>query len=143
MSRFSARYIQKLLDSSDVQHLAEIANILSSNPLTDFTLKYYNLPSALFVFIETQTWFAQGSRSGVWTYFEATDKTTQQQMAKALLAFAPKDFYQNYLLGMSHWQDTVFTERLDHWLDTNQERCNVWLVEHLQQYLALFRYHLI
>jgi hypothetical protein len=93
------------------------------------------------VAVEALAWFAQATRSGVWTYFEATMPERQQAMYEALVKFGPHGFAERYQFGMHRWRDSSAIAPLDFWIESNDDRASEWmrtvLREHRVEYKAL------
>ena len=134
MGRFSDEYLDELLARSDQIALAELQAILFSWHGRDSSQTDYKLPPAIFVYVETITWFSQAIRSGVWTYYEITPLDRQQAMREALVTWAPQDYAAQYGYGMSCWKDAQKIYALDRWIQDREESCNVWLMELLRQH---------
>jgi hypothetical protein len=97
----------------------------------------YGIPRSLFLFVECLAWFAQGIRSGVSTYFEATPLTRQQEMLTALRELAPKGFDEQYCVGMSSWTNAARVAGVDKWLQQNDDGNNTFLWRIAEQNRAL------
>ncbi len=97
----------------------------------------YGLPRALFLFVESLAWFAQGLRSGVWTYFEATPSVRQQEMLAALGDLAPKGFDEQYGAGMRGWAEPDQAAAVDRWLAQSDEENNAFLWRLAEQNRAM------
>jgi hypothetical protein len=134
MGRYSDEYLDELLARSDEVALAELQAILFSWHGRDTLQADYGLPSAIFVYVETVTWFAQAIRSGAWTYYEATPLTRQQAMREALGVWAPQDYAEQYGFGMSYWKDKRGIDALDKWMREREESCNDWLMQLLRRH---------
>jgi hypothetical protein len=141
MSRYSDKYLDALFDSSEYADLVMLQGILASPPHSNRVAPEYGLPTHFFVVVESLAWFAQATRSGAWTYFEATMPQRQQAMYEALVRFGPRDFAERYQFGMYHWRDSAAIAALDFWIESNDERANEWmrivLREHRAEYKAL------
>jgi len=83
MSRFSAEYVDDLLARGGYTELTELSAIICGSPSLRRDNPGWGLPEIPFVFVETLFWFAQGMKSGVWTYYEATPVARQEAMLKA------------------------------------------------------------
>ena len=104
--KFAIEYIDRLLADGSYDALVHLSSAICSSAQFDAALRDYGLPRFAFLFAETILWFAQGSRSGVWTYYyEATPRDRQDAMANALRELAPEDFAPRYERGMRDWQD--------------------------------------
>jgi hypothetical protein len=134
MGRYSDQYIDRLLARGDYDAMVELSGILFSSPDRDSRQPEYRLPSPVFVYVETLGWFAQASRSGVWTYYEATPAGRQEAMRQALAAWAPLGYAQRYAFGMHHWTDERQMEELDRWIRSNEALCNEWLLDHIRRH---------
>lgn len=113
----STEYLEKLCEEKDYSGLCWLSAVLCGSNRLEARGLTYGLPSALFLLIEGLTWFAQGQRSGVWTYFEATPQVRQQAMIEAFQQQDwPSDFSENYLFGMKNWSNPESVSMLDRWL---------------------------
>jgi hypothetical protein len=84
----------------------------------------YGLPTLLFNLVERLAWFAQATRSGVWTYFEATPPLVQQGMLASLQEDASRPrFAEQYRMGIRHWREPPALEPVDAWMLAH-DTCN-------------------
>src|SRR5258708_2971759 len=95
-SSVTRSYLDGLFASRDYDGLVWLSSMLCGTRGFNLRSPTYGLPRALFLFVESLAWFAQGLRSGVWTYFEATPSVRQQEMLAALGDLAPKGFDEQY-----------------------------------------------
>ena len=80
----SPAYLNTLCEAREYEGLTWISAVLCGSSSFDGTAAAYGLPTPLFLLVESLAWFAQGVRSGAWTYFEATPLAQQLAMLKAL-----------------------------------------------------------
>jgi hypothetical protein len=125
--KFSQSYLDALFSSPDAGKLVELSTYLHRAEGYSSNEPNYGYPQPVFVFVESLVWFAQGIRSGVWTYYEATPRARQDAMLSALECEAPRGFSTHYSLGMRNWQDRVKIEVVDTWLQDYEEDNNRWL----------------
>ena len=126
----STEYLKKLCDEKDYFGLCWLSSVLCGSTRFEAKDPTYGLPSALFLLVEGLTWFAQGQRSGVWTYFEATPIVHQRAMVKAFQEQEwPSDFSEHYLLGMENWRNSENIFMLDRWLVKKDDINNALLWE--------------
>lgn len=70
------------------------------------------------------------SRSGIWTYYEATPVSTQERISEQLEAFADlQEIAPHYLLGMKTWKETGRIEQVDEWIDRNEPAIELTLLQ--------------
>src|SRR5436305_2507990 len=116
MRRFAMSYIDSLLHGNSRCELAELSSIICSSPTFSKTAPDYGLPGPAFVFVETQLWFAQSLRSGVWSYYEATPQSRQEAFSKALRQYAPQSYADWYERGMADWKEEGRIAAVDRWM---------------------------
>jgi hypothetical protein len=139
MPRYADKYLDELFDSSEYLDLVMLQGILATPPLFNSALPEYGLPTHFFVVVEGLAWFAQSTRSGVSTYFEATLPERQQAMYDALVKCGPKDFAERYQFGMHHWRDSREVAPLDFWIKSNDHRASEWMRRVLREHRAEYR----
>jgi hypothetical protein len=125
--KYATEYIDRLSADGTYESLVHLSSAICSSAQFDPALRDYGLPRFAFLFAETLLWFAQGSRSGVWTYYEATPLERQDAMAGALREAAPGEFASMYERGMRDWQDETRIAALDTWMQAHDETANDWL----------------
>jgi hypothetical protein len=126
-------YVNGLIATRDDDELDWLSSAVCGCDQFDFQAPMYGLPKALFLFVESVSWFAQGLRSGMWTYFEAKSPMQQQEMLAALRDLAPAGFAEQYAIGMKVRTDAAQIAEVDEWLDQNDERNNAFLWQLLEQ----------
>jgi hypothetical protein len=136
-SSVTRSYVDGLFASRDYDGLVWLSSTLCGSPGFNPQSPTYGLPKALFLFVESLAWFAQGLRSGVWTYFEATPSARQQEMLAALRDLAPKGFDEQYGVGMSGWTDAAQAAAVDKWLEQNDDENNAFLWRLAEQNRAM------
>jgi hypothetical protein len=127
----STQYLTKLCDAREYDGLAWIAAVLCGGDQFRTESPTYGLPMPAFDIVERLSWFAQGTRSGAWTYFEATPPERQRAMLAVLEQDeAHPDFAAQYAFGMNNWRDAPILRPLDKWLDDNDELNNdlIWKI---------------
>jgi hypothetical protein len=118
----STPYLDRLCADRDYEGLARISSILCGSDRFNPTDPTYGLPDQAFCLVERLAWFAQGTRSGAWTYFEATPLARQSAMLSALSADAlHPDFAEQYNFGVHEWRVPSRSAMLDRWLDANDD----------------------
>lgn len=127
----SSDYLQRLCTAREYEGLVWISGVLcgSAHFRPDDTA--YGLPSAAFEVVERLWWFAQGTRSGTWTYFEATPPERQRAMLTRLEADASYPaFGEQYQIGMRDWRTPSALGSVDTWLEANDELNNniIWQI---------------
>lgn len=125
----SPQYLDRLCTDRDYEGLAWISAVVCDCQRFDPSDPTYGLPIPAFCLVERLAWFAQGVRSGAWTYYEATPLARQRAMVSALDADAIHPaFAEQYSLGMREWRSPSQMATLDEWLDRNDEANNriVW-----------------
>lgn len=128
MARYSERYLDALLDSAaPYDSLVELQGLLRLLPDYDESQPARGLPAYFFVVVETLQWFAQGARSGVWTYFEATPPPRQQAMADALQKLGADEWARRYQYGIDQWKDPAAIAALDIWMSAQDDATHQWL----------------
>jgi hypothetical protein len=127
VARYSPRYLDALLDSAAYDSLVELQGLLLRVPDYDVSQPARGLCPPFFVVVETLQWFAQGSRSGVWTYFEATPPQRQQAMTDALQKLGAHELARRYHYGIAQWRDPAAIAELDVWMRAQDEVAHQWL----------------
>jgi hypothetical protein len=127
-TRFSASYVDSLLEQADWQQLVELAGIVMSAEGFDATKPTHGLPVALFALIETLSWWG-AARSGSWTYYEATSVPVQERVWEALKRLAPPDLAGAYGDGMHAWRTPSQAAATDAWLEGNELRLKEWITQ--------------
>ncbi|MBI2837560.1 MAG: hypothetical protein HYX75_04560 [Acidobacteria bacterium] len=125
--KFSRPYLDKLFSSAEYSQLVELSGILCGSEIFDPDEPDYGFPTPVFVLVESLVWFAQASRSGVWSYFEATPMARQQAMLRALEREAPGGFALQYAMGMRDWQVKTRMKKVERWMKAHEEENNFWL----------------
>ncbi|KQP34994.1 hypothetical protein [Methylobacterium sp. Leaf100] len=119
----SSATLDRMLAAPAYEDLVWIAGILAGCSRYDPEAPTYGLPEVAFGLVERLTWFAQGVRSGVWTYFEATPLPCQNAMLAILKADAAHpEFRQAYEIGMRDWRTPSALTAVDAWMDANDDR---------------------
>jgi hypothetical protein len=136
-SSVTRSYADGLFANQDYDGLVWLSSMLCGSRGFNLQSPTYGLPRALFLFVESLGWFAQGLRSGVWTYFEATPPVRQQEMLAALSDLAPKGFDEQYSAGMRGWADAAQAAAVDTWLAQSDEENNAFLWRLAEQNRAM------
>jgi hypothetical protein len=136
--RYSSAYWDSLFSLGSYEGLVSISQALCTAPKFSIEEAEYGLPRLAFMFVEGLCWFAQATRSGVWTYFEATPETRQAAMLEALEASAPKGFAARYATGMRDWMNESEMEKLDRWIKSHDTQNNSWLWSIAEQHRGVF-----
>jgi hypothetical protein len=125
--KYAVDYIDRLLTNATYGDLVDLSSAICSSAQFRATSADYGLPQFAFLFAETLLWFAQATRSGVWTYYEATSRARQDAMAAALREAAPEEFASWYERGMHDWRDETRITAVDFWIEANDQVANEWL----------------
>jgi hypothetical protein len=137
--KYSSRYWDTLFNSRKYGQLVELSGALCCSTVFEQADTKYGLPSAAFMFVEDLLWFAQGNRSGVWTYFDATPALRQSAMLNALEnGGAPPEFALHYALCMQNRTSPDVVARVDAWIRAHDQENNDWLWRVAQENRALF-----
>jgi len=127
-TRFSASYIDSLLEQASWLQLADLGGIVMSSESFDASKPNYGLPVALFALIETLSWWG-AARSGSWTYYEATSVPVQESVLDALKRLAPPDLADAYGDGIHAWRTPSQAAATDAWLQDNEVRLKDWITQ--------------
>jgi hypothetical protein len=138
--RYSAAYWDSLFSLGRYEGLVSISQALCTAPTFSIEAAEYGLARPAFLFVEGLSWFAQATRSGVRTYFEATPATRQAAMLEALEASAPKGFAAQYGTGMRDWMNASEMEQLDRWIQSHDTQNNSWLWSIAEQHRGVFEH---
>ena len=118
----SSHYLDRVCETRDYQDLVWISGVLCGSRQFKAQDPAYALPDPAFSLVERLVWFAQGIRSGAWTYFEATPPERQTAMLAILECdVSHPAFAERYALGMRDWRVPANLRALDAWLDDNDE----------------------
>lgn len=122
MMKVAPAYLDSMFGAANDDGLAWLSSMICSADTFRPEHSSYGLSQPIFVLVEGLLWFAQSTRSGVHTYFEATPVERQQVMLNALeQEGAPEGFSTNYRLGTEAWRDPIQATDLDRWIDRNDE----------------------
>jgi len=127
----SSHYLERLCTAREYNGLVWISGVLCGCAQFSRGDPSYGLPGPAFEVVERLTWFAQGTRSGGWTYFEGTPPERQTAMLARLKADTlHPDFGEQYQIGMRDWHRPSALGSLDTWLDAHDELNNsiVWQI---------------
>lgn len=138
----SSDYLDRLCAQRDYMGLVWISSALCGSRKFDQSDASFGLPLPFFCLVERLTWFAQGIRSGAWTYFEATPIPRQSAMLESLRADTlHQDFTKQYEFGMREWRAPSQHPMLDDWIDSNDNLNNqiAWqaVIENREQLQSL------
>ena len=136
-SIYSPRYWDSLFSSRTYEGLVSISSALCAAAEFSIEEVEYGLPRVAFMFVEGLCWFAQATRSGVWTYYEATPAPRQAAMLEALEASAPAGFAARYRTGMRDWMNESEMEKLDSWMKDHDAQNNSWLWSIAEQHRSV------
>jgi hypothetical protein len=139
LPRYSERYLESLLDSTQYDSLVELQGLLLLVPGYDGSQPARGLAPHFFVVVEALQWFAQTSRSGVWTYFEATPPQRQQAMVDALTSLGADELARRYRFGIERWRDPTAIAELEAWMEATDEATHQWLRTLLRTHRTVFK----
>lgn len=117
--KYATESVDRLLAEATHLDLANLSSIVCSSVQFKPASPDYGLPQFAFLFAENLLWFAQATRSGVWTYYEATPQARQDAMVAALQKDAPAEFSSWYARGMRDWRDMARIAAVDDWIEAN------------------------
>ena len=137
MAPISPAYLDHIFAERDELGQAWLSSAICGTPSFDQRQRTYGLPLALFLFVEDLEWFAQATRSGAWTYFEATSVERQEALSTLLAAEAPTGWADQYAFGMECWRDAGKMQLLDHWMAEQDFENTRFLWDHLSRYRHL------
>lgn len=118
--RYSNDYLARIYGAESVFDLWQVLSTLERD---------VPLPEKSWLFCRLVEWMS-ASRSGVWTYYEATNQALQSQISAAvqrcpqLCAMA-----EHYDLGMRTWISQEEIARVDEWLDSHERELHASLME--------------
>ncbi|KMO41808.1 hypothetical protein VQ02_04640 [Methylobacterium variabile] len=116
-------YLDRMCETRDYQDLVWISGVLCGSRYFQSHAPTYGFPDAAFSIVERVAWFAQGIRSGAWTYYEAALPECQTAMLAVLERdTSHPDFAEKYAFGMREWRVPTAMRALDHWLDASDDR---------------------
>jgi hypothetical protein len=121
----SSQYLDRLCADREYEGLAWISAVLCGSHRFNPSDPTYGLPSLAFCLVERLAWFAQSTRSGASTYFEATPLSRQSAMLSALNDDSTHpEFAEQYNFGICGWHIPSRSAILDGWLDKNDDLNN-------------------
>jgi hypothetical protein len=122
MAKVAPAHLDSIFSAADYDGLSWLSSMICATDAFQAEHPTYGLPQPLFTLVEGLHLFAQGVRSGVFTYFEATPAERQQAMLRALQEeSAPEGFAEHYRAGVEAWRDPTQSAVLDRWIDRNDE----------------------
>lgn len=126
MSAISSAYLEQATRDRDEIALAWLIGLLRDRSALHGNGRTH-LPAPLFAAVEALAWFAQATRSGVWTYFEATAPALKAAILEYLREQGPDGLADQYETGMRHWRDQDRMAVLDDWMDAHERANTDWL----------------
>ncbi len=89
-------------------------------------------PYFVAAFLELSSWMGTSLRSGVWTYYEATERRAINETIQYLYRFAPdEEISRMYALGNHDYNDEEYQATFNYpkeWLDES-ERIDKWIFD--------------
>jgi len=121
---FHPEYVHRLLQNEDILGLHRLFIALGIDR---------QLPDSCLIFSSVLTWIS-ATRSGAWTYYEATSPTKQQALLDSLTNHQTLKFLaEQYQFGMENWQTENALNDLDRRLDQNEKRIHQLLIEAVKE----------
>ena len=110
--RYSAGFLDRLYSTGSIYDLwSELSTIE----------RHHSLPKGSWTFCRLVEWFS-ASRSGIWTYYEATPLSQQEQLVGELDAFLDlAGIARYYRLGMATWASEKEIQQIDKWIRQQEQ----------------------
>ena len=81
-------------------------------------------PDFVAVFLELSSWRGTSLRSGVWTYYEATNKEQVETIIRYLQRYSPdEEICRMYALGNHNYSDVKYQSEYDYPQECNEGIC--------------------
>jgi len=118
--RYSNDYLDRIFGGPSVFDLWSL--------LTAFE-RHVSLPDRSWLFCRLVEWMSS-TRSGVWTYYEATSEAIQSQISSALRGYPQLQAVSEYFdFGMRSWKAEQEIGKVDTWIDSHEEQLHASLME--------------
>lgn len=111
---------------------------------SDLFIEFLNMkekPGFVVAFLELSSWKGTSLRSGVWTYYEATEREAICSTIKYLYQFAPdEEISKMYILGNHDYSDEEYQTDFNYpqkWLDES-ELIDKWIFDNERKIILFF-----
>ena len=126
--RYSNDYLDRIYDGVSVFDLWSLLATLE---------RQVPLPERSWLFCRLVEWMSS-TRSGVWTYYEATSEGLQAQISTAVRRYPELRSVSEYFdLGMRTWKSQEEIAQVDKWLDSHEGRIHASLMQIAREEKAL------
>jgi hypothetical protein len=99
--------------------------------------RHASLPERSWLFCRLVEWMSS-TRSGVWTYYEATSEALQSQISRAIQRYPELHaISEHFGRGMRTWRSEQEIGHVDQWLDSHEGQLHASLMQFAQQEKAL------
>lgn len=99
--------------------------------------RHFSLPERSWLFCRLVEWMSS-TRSGVWTYYEATSEALQGQISSAIRRYPELHAISEYYdCGMRTWRSEQEVGQVDQWLDAHEGQLHASLMQAARQEKAL------
>lgn len=111
----------------------------------DLFIEFSNMkekPDFVVAFLELSSWMGTSLRSGVWIYYEATERATIDRTINYLHEFAPgEEISEMYVLGNHDYSDEEYQTDFNYpqeWLDES-ELIDKWIFDNEKKIILFLR----
>jgi len=126
--RYSNDYIARAYEGQSVFDLWSLLTTLEV---------HVSLPERSWLFCRLVEWMSS-TRSGVWTYYEATSEALQSQISSAIRRYPELHVISEYFdRGMRTWKSEQEIGHVDQWLDSHEGQLHASLMQVAQEEKAL------
>ncbi len=118
--RYSNDYLRRVYGGESVFDLWQVLTALE---------RHVSLPEGSWLFCRLVEWMSS-TRSGVWTYFEATSEVLQSRISNAVRRHPELRTVSEYFdLGMRTWKSQAEIAQVDEWLDSHETQIHASLMQ--------------
>lgn len=118
--RYSTDYLERTYGGQSVFDLWSLLTTLE---------RHVSLPEGSWLFCRLVEWMSS-TRSGVWTYYEATSEALQAQISNSIRRYPELHAISEYFdRGMRMWKSEDEIGHVDQWLDSNEGQLHASLMQ--------------
>src|SRR6266516_2329409 len=118
--RYSTDYLDRIYGGQSVFDLWSLLTTLE---------RHVSLPERSWLFCRLIEWMSS-TRSGVWTYYDATSEALQSQLSSAIRRYPELHAMSEYFdRGMRTWKSEQEIGQVDQWLDSHEGQLHASLMQ--------------